>query len=312
MNAGDDQFVVVLAVHISGLCLGCTEPDRKPGRVKNVPLNFVPSLSEALSSFSAVIVTGGSSGIGKSFIELMGKLNPGLQFCNLSRRAPVIKISGLKLNHFPCDLSRAVEITQAAAALEAFLGQAVPAGRVLLINNSGFGGYGHFPEPNLEHQLEMIDVNIRGLVHLTGRLLPLLQARGGAIINVASTAAFQPTPYMTTYGASKAFVLHWSLALNEELRGSGVRALAVCPGPTATDFSKRAGLNSGAVSPALSMTSEQVVEMSLRALVAGRAQVVTGWKNKVMAFVGSKLPKPLVARTAAKVLARYQLKQVRK
>jgi len=282
------------------------------GRVKNVPLNFVPSLSEALSSFSAVIVTGGSSGIGKSFIELMGKLSPGLQFCNLSRREPGIKISGLKLNHFACDMSRPAELARAAAAIEAFLAEAVPAGRVLLINNSGFGAYGHFPEPNLEHQLELIDVNIRGLVDLTGRLLPLLQARGGAIINVASTASFQPTPYMATYGASKAFVLHWSLALNEELRGSGVSALAVCPGPTTTDFSKRAGLQSGSVPESLSMSCEQVVMASLRALAAGRSQVVTGWKNKVMAFVGSKLPKPLVARAAAKVLARYQLKQVRK
>ena len=282
------------------------------GRAKNAPLNFVPSLSEALQSFSAVIVTGGSSGIGKSFIELMGKLHPGLTFCNLSRRPPAIKISGLKLNHFACNLSRPAEIAAATAAIGSFLAQVAPVGKVLLINNSGFGGYGHFPEPQLEHQLEMIDVNIRGLVDLTGRFLPLLRARGGAIINVASTAAFQPTPYMATYGASKAFVLHWSLALNEELRGTGVRALAVCPGPTATDFSKRAGLQLGSVSPALSMTSEQVVEISLRALASGRAQVVTGWKNKVTAFVGSKLPKPLVARVAAKVLARYQLKQVRK
>ena len=240
----------------------------------------------------------------------MGNLNPDLQFCNLSRRTPAIKNFEIKLNHLACDLSRPAEIARAVPAIEAWLAQAVPTGRLLLINNSGFGAYGHFPEPNLEHQLELIDVNIRGLVDLTGRLLPLLKARGGAIINVASTAAFQPTPYMATYGASKAFVLHWSLALNEELRGSGVRTLAVCPGPTATDFSKRAGLQSGSVSASLSMSSEQVVRASLRALAAGRSQVVTGWKNKIMVFVGSKFPKPLVAR-AAKVLARYQPKQVR-
>ena len=279
--------------------------------MKNVPLNLVPSLSEALTSFSAVIVTGGSSGIGKSFIELMQRLNPGLQFCNLSRREPGIKNSGIKLNHFPVDLSRPAELAAAVTAIEAFLTQAVPTGRVLLINNSGFGAYGRFPEPNLGHQLELIDVNIRALVDLTGRFLPLLKARGGAIINVASTAAFQPTPFMATYGASKAFVLHWSLALNEELRGSGVSALAVCPGPTTTDFSKRAGLQSGSVSPALSMTCEQVVMASLRALAAGRSQVVTGWKNKAMTFVTAKLPKPLVARAAAKALGRYQIKQVR-
>ena len=270
----------------------------------------MPSLSEALSSFTAVVVTGGSSGIGKSFIELMGKLNPALQFCNLSRREPVIKISGKRLNHFPCDLSRPAELAQAAEAVTGFLAQAVPTGRVLLINNAGFGAYGHFPAPNLAHQLEMLDLNIRGLVDLTGRLLPLLQARGGAIMNIASTAAFQPTAYAATYGASKAFVLHWSLALNEELRGTGVRSLAVCPGPTATEFFKRGGLQEGSVGDSLSMTCEEVVMASLRALAAGRSQVVTGWKNQVGAFFASKLPKPWAAWLAARVLARYRLKQV--
>jgi len=273
------------------------------------PLDPVPSLSEALSKFSAVIVTGGSSGIGKSFIELMQTLGPELQFCNLSRHSPDIKNTRIRLNHLACDLSRPAEIARAVPAIEAWLARVAPTGKVLLINNSGFGAYGRFPEPNLAHQLELVDVNIRGLVDLTGRLLPLLQARGGAIINVASTAAFQPTPYMATYGASKAFLLHWSLALNEELRGTGVRALAVCPGPTATNFSQRAGLQSGAVHPALSMTSEEVVTISLRALAAGRSQVVTGWKNKATAFVGSKLPKSWVARAANKVLGRYQLKR---
>ena len=270
----------------------------------------MPSPRDALQTFSAVIVTGGSSGIGKSFIELGATLNPGLQFCNLSRRAPDIKISGVKLNHFTCDLSRPADIERVVPELTAFLAQAVPAGRVLLINNSGFGSYGHFPAPGLGHQLEMLDVNIRGLVELTGLLLPLLQARGGAIINVASTAAFQPTAYMAAYGASKAFVLHWSLALNEELRGSGVRTLAVCPGPTAPEFFRRAGLQSGSVADALSMTGESVVLASLRALAAGRSQVVPGWKNKVSVFFASKLPKPLVARLAALVLARFRLKRV--
>ena len=93
--------------------------------------------------------------------------------------------------------------------------------------------------------MEMLDVNIDAVVQLTAGMLPLMRVRGGAVVTVASTAAFQPTPYLAAYGASKAFVLHWSLALNEELRGTGVRALAVCPGPTATDFFHRAGLKQG-------------------------------------------------------------------
>ncbi len=181
---------------------------------------------------------------------------------------------------------------------------------MLLINNSGFGAYGCFPEPNLTHQLELLDVNIRALVELTGRLLPVLRKRGGAVMNIASTAAFQPTPFMATYGASKAFVLHWTLALAAELRGSGVQALAVCPGPTSTQFFRRAGLRQGAVEPGLSMKAEEVVEQSLRALGAGRTLVVPGWKNKAIAALGGTLPKRWVTRLAAKAIGRYRMAQV--
>jgi hypothetical protein len=273
---------------------------------------LVPTPRAALESYSAVVVTGGSSGIGKSFVQLGAKLSPGLVFCNLSRRNPSDINLGKRLNHFHCDVSRADDVTQAAGAVAAFLEREVPVGRILLINNSGFGAYGHFPEPNLAHQLEMLDVNIRGLVQLTGLLLPLLRRRGGAIINVASTAAFQPTAYLAAYGASKAFVLHYSLALNEELRGSGVSTLAVCPGPTATEFFQRAGLGKGSVAETLSMSADEVVLAALRALGAGRSVVVTGWKNKLAAFFASKLPKAVAARVAAMVLERYRLKQVQR
>jgi len=265
----------------------------------------VPSLSETLQKFSTVIVTGGSSGIGKSFIELCGKLHPDLLICNLSRRTPDISPQ-LNLRHFACDLAAAETIERVAVELQVLIAREAAAGRILLINNSGFGAYGGFPLPSLEHQLEMTDVNVRAVLHLTGRLLPLLKARGGAVITVASAAAFQPTPWMAAYGASKAFVLHWSVALNEELRGTGVRTLAVCPGPVATEFFRRAGLQKGRVSPSLSQSCEQVVAESLRALADGRSQVVTGWKNRVITYIGAKLPKPLAARIAARVLAGYQ------
>jgi hypothetical protein len=200
-----------------------------------------------LRSFSAVVVTGGSSGLGKSFIEHIAKVNPGIPFCNLSRHEPVIILPQLNLRHFACDLEKSSAIEATAREILEHLSVVAPTGRVLLINNSGFGSYGHFSASPLPQQLGIVDVNIRAPVHLTGRLLPMLLQRGGAILNVASTAAFQPTSFMATYGASKAFLLHWSLALNEELRGSGVNALAVCPGPTATGFSQRAGLDFGGV-----------------------------------------------------------------
>jgi short-subunit dehydrogenase len=264
------------------------------------------SLSEALSKFGSVVVTGGSSGIGKSFIGAMGTMRPELEVFNLSRHAPDINDSKLKLRHFPCDLAQPLQVEAVAAQLEEILNRGQPVGKVLLINNSGFGSYGAFPEPNLAHQLGMIDVNMRALVQLTGLLLPVLRTRGGVVMNIASTAAFQPTPWMATYGATKAFVLHWSLALDEDLRGSGVRSLAVCPGPTATNFFKAAGLKQSLLPADSRETCEQVVMTSLRALAEAKSQVVSGWRNKILAAIGARVPKPLATRIAAKVIARYR------
>lgn len=270
----------------------------------------MPSPREALQSFSAVIVTGGSSGIGKSFIQSAAKLQPALCFCNLSRRVPVINLPQLKLCHVGCDMGRPEAIERAAGEVEAWLKRDVPAGRVLLINNSGFGSYGRFPEPNLQHQLDLLDVNIRGLVHLTGLLLPALRARGGTVMNIASTAAFQATPFMATYGASKAFVLHWTLALAEEWKGTGLRAVAVCPGPTATEFFRRAGLKQGSVADTLSMPAEKVALGALKALGSRGSMYVPGWKNKLSAAAGSLGSKQLSAAVAGRMIGRYRLSQV--
>lgn len=265
---------------------------------------------EEITRFSAVVVTGGSSGIGKSFIEHIATLHPGVFICNLSRRVPDINLSQLNLRHVPCDLSDDEGPSAAAGAVLSLLKEHAPAGPVLLINNSGFGAYGVFPEPDLAHQLEMIDVNVRAVVELTGLLLPCLKERGGVIVTVASTAAFQPTPYLAAYGATKAFVLHWSLALNEELRGTGVRALAVCPGPTSTEFFRRAGLKQGSVADSLGQTTDEVVRESLAALAKGKPLVVTGWKNKLLSAFSSKVPKVLVTRISARILARWRLSKV--
>lgn len=281
-----------------------------PGAEIRLTLPPVTSLGETLRTFSVAIVTGGSSGIGKSFIRLVQKLNPDLVICNLSRRPPVINSSGFdekKLNHFPCDLSRPEEVARVGAELGAFIERLGPPGKILLINNSGFGSFARFSEQDLPNELAMIDLNVRAVVQLTGLLLPTLRARGGAIINVASTVAFQPMPYAATYAATKAFVLHWTLALNEELRGRGVSALAVCPGTTRTEFFDRAGVGEKGLVPALTMTSDEVAELGVRALAAGRSQIVTGWKNKLYTALGSKLPKPWAARLAGKILARLRL-----
>jgi uncharacterized protein len=287
------------------------EPVSAPALTKIAALPAVSSLSEVLTPFSSVVITGGSSGIGKSFIELCAKLNPQLVVCNLSRRAPHINLGELKLRHFPCDLAQSAEISGVVRELENFLTREVPNGRVLLVNNSGFGTYGPFPEPDLSNTLAMIDVNVRAVAQLTGLLLPLMKLRGGAIVNVASTAGFLPIAHMAAYAATKAFVLHWSLALNEELRGSGVHTLAFCPGTTGTAFFERAGVKPAAMAGRVSQTSEEVALTMLRAIGGKRAQAVSGFANQLMVGFCTKLSKPLAARLAAKVMARYWQRQVK-
>ena len=268
------------------------------------------ALREMLSEYAVIIVTGGSSGIGKACIEHVAKLDCGVVICNLSRREPDGFSRELKPRHFRTDLGDPRALAGSAEAVISFLRETAPEGKVMLINNSGFGGYGRVDEIPAGHQLEMIDLNVRAVVDLTARLLPELKRRGGAVINIASAAAFQPTPFMATYGASKAFLLHWSLALGEDLAGAGVRVLAVCPGPTATEFFRRAGLRKGAVGDRWGQSAEAVAEITFDALRKGRRQVVCGWKNQVLTWVSARLPKPLAARWGAAVLARYRMSRV--
>ncbi len=263
----------------------------------------------ALVPFTVTVVTGGSSGVGKTFISLLSEANPGMVFCNLSRRAP----TGLprevekRVLHIPCDLGKPEIRAEAAGEAVRFIRQGHNRSKILLINNSGFGSCGNFSDAEIATQLDMLAVNVAGAMDLTARLLPELRERGGAIINVASLAAFQPTPYMATYGATKAFLLHWSLALHEELRPHGIPVQALCPGPTATDFFRRVGYSQRVVDDRLSMRPEDVVRASLRGLAHGRAVVVPGWRNRLLALLTGALPRTVCARITARVLARYRL-----
>jgi short-subunit dehydrogenase len=264
------------------------------------------SKNNMFKTFSVIIVTGGSSGIGKSYIEHAIEGNPDTLICNLSRTPFIAQNRADIVKQITCDLSKGEAIEEAYTILTSLMNVHAKTGRILLINNSGFGSYGLFPQPNLAENLGIIDVNIKGIIHLSGLLLPLMKVRGGSILTVASTAAFQPTPWLATYGASKAFVLNWSLALNEELRGTGVNVLAVCPGPTSTQFFKRAGLSQGSVSPSMSQTSDQVVTESINALIQGKAFIVTGWKNRLLTSLSGFAPRVLVTRIAASMIASYR------
>lgn len=175
-----------------------------------------------------------------------------------------------------------------------------------LINNAGFGSMGDFMAQNIERELNMIDLNVRALVELTYRYLgPMRERKRGAIINVASTAAFQPVPFMATYAATKAFVLSFSEALWEENRPFGIKVMALCPGVTETNFFEAAKIERPPMRVA--QTPEQVVDTALRGLARGRSHVISGWANYFMTESERLVPRSLIARMVGTALRpRYQ------
>jgi short-subunit dehydrogenase len=175
----------------------------------------------------------------------------------------------------------------------------------MLINNAGFGSMGEFSNLDLARELNMIDLNIKSLVELTHRFLqPMLVRKQGAIINVASTAAFQPVPFMATYAATKAFVLSFSEALWEENRAYGIKVIALCPGVTDTNFFEAAR---GHKPPArVSQTPEEVVDTALRGLAQGKSHIISGWSNFLMTQSERLVPRSLITRLAGRMMRSQQ------
>jgi len=171
----------------------------------------------------------------------------------------------------------------------------------MLINNAGFGSMGDFVKLDLQHELDMIQLNVRALVELTHRfLVPMRARKGGTIINVASTAAFQPVPYMSTYAATKAFVLSFSEALWDENRMHGIHVMALCPGVTETNFFEAAGIDRPPMRTI--QTAEEVVETALRALPRKKSVVISGWANWVVVEAERLLPRSAVTKVAGNAL----------
>ena len=176
----------------------------------------------------------------------------------------------------------------------------------VLVNNAGYGLLGEVAALDLEDELAMLRLNVLAVVELTKRLLPGIFAAGadGGVLNVASTAAYQPGPYMASYYASKAFVLSWSEALAEELAGRS-RVTCLCPGPVPTGFQARAGFTEGiplfsGLVPLLS--AEQVARIGYGAFRRGRRVVVAGFANRIGAVAVRAIPRA----AAAKIVARLQ------
>ncbi|HYE59818.1 MAG TPA: SDR family oxidoreductase [Candidatus Kapabacteria bacterium] len=172
----------------------------------------------------------------------------------------------------------------------------------VLVNNAGFGSYGPFAETQRKEQLDMIQVNVRSLVDLTHHILPgMIERKHGRILNVASTAAFEPGPYMATYFATKAFVLSFSEALQEELRDTSVTVTTLCPGPTVSQFSARANTERIGLfrSP---MPTGRVAQEGYNGLMRGKTIVIPGWKNRLLIHLLRVTPRFMVVRLVKRIL----------
>ena len=170
----------------------------------------------------------------------------------------------------------------------------------VLVNNAGFGTCGPFVESDIEAECQLIQVNIVALTRLTRLCLPGMVQRGwGRILNVASTAAFVPGPYLSTYYASKAYVLSHSVALARELRGRGVTVTALCPGPTRTAFQQRAKMDQAKLFRLKVMESMPVAKAGYEGMLRGRPIVIPGFPNKLVAFCSRLLSRPLLAKVTA-------------
>jgi uncharacterized protein len=244
------------------------------------------------------LITGASSGIGRVFAHALARRGMSVVLVARSEerlRALATKLSqryGVRAEVISADLSQQDAIGHIQREVK-LLGLVID----LLINNAGFATNGYFEALSPERDHDQVMVDVTAVVDLTHAVVPALLERspGAAIINVASTAGFQPLPYMAVYGASKAFVLSFSQALAEEYRTRGLRVLALCPGATETAFFDVAGESA---SFGRRRTPEQVVATGLRALERRRSVVIDGFFNTLATQLIRFFPRRFIARMA--------------
>ena len=243
------------------------------------------------------LVTGASSGIGLELAALLARDRRDLVLVARNRERLEAIARGLSEEYgvralvVAADLSEPDTPPRIAADLRG-RGIAVD----VLVNDAGFGAHGLFASLPLAGQLEMIQVNVAALTNLTGLFLPaMLERRSGRILNVASTAAFQPGPLMAVYYATKAYVLSFSEALASETSGSGVTVTALCPGPVSTEFQKRAATEKTTlVTSPLTIPVRDVAEAGYRGMLRGSPVVVPGLGNKAVVQALRVSPRRLV------------------
>lgn len=241
------------------------------------------------------LITGASAGLGAEFARQLSRR--GCRLVLAARRKDRLDSLAAELGN-----ARSVEIdlSREGAAAE-LIRNLCDAGETvdLLVNNAGFGLHGRFDTADPKRLRQMVDLNCGTLTDLCREVLPAMVERGsGAILNVASTAAFQSGPGMAVYFATKAYVLSLSEALHEEVKRFGVRVSALCPGPTRTEFGEVAGFKGNGALNRFAMDSETVVRAGLDALDRNKAVAVTGTLNKVGAFSTRLAPRSVLRRIA--------------
>ena len=244
------------------------------------------------------LVTGASAGLGVEFARQLAKR--GHRLVLVARRKERLEKLAKELGNaraVAIDLSKANAAAKLIADLEE-KGEVVD----LLVNNAGFGLIGRFAELDAKRLRQMIDLNVGVLTDLCRAVAPgMIERESGGIINVASTAAFQPGPKMAVYFATKAFVLSFTEALHEELRPNGIKVSCLCPGPTHTEFGEVAGFGGNGMFDHVAMGPVEVVEKGLAGLDKNRAVVVPGWMNKVTAASNRFAPRSVVRKIAGAI-----------
>ena len=247
------------------------------------------------------LVTGASSGIGTHFAERLAA--DGADLVLVARRADALEAlaarlrqaHGVTVDVLPTDLGEPDAVAGLVERLDA-AGLTVD----VLVNNAGFGQHTDVADADPARLVAMVTLNCTALVELTARLVPgMVARRRGGVLNVASTAAFQPLPHMATYGATKAFVLSFTEALWAETRGTGVHVTALCPGATATEFFDVSG--GGAVGA--KQSADEVAALGLAALRANKPSVVAGLRNRLLAQTPRFFPRGVTALVTERAMA---------
>ena len=255
---------------------------------------------------ATALITGASSGIGEAFANTLAAKGCNLILVARSEDAlnqiagDLHEQHGVTVDVMAADLIDPANRDNVADAVQA-LGRQVD----LLINNAGFGTMGPFVKADRLRERHQVDLNVTALTDLCHAFLPgMVERKQGAVINVASTASYQPMPYMAVYAATKSYVRSFSEALHAECKDRGVTVTALCPGPVATNFFEASQSRDleGLVQKVsgIMMTAEQVVDDALAAMQKGKAVVVPGVPNKLGAWGSSITPNRLITKILAK------------